>query len=109
MAVVWYVSLTPHPPDVSQAVWGDKWGHMLAYLALMFWFGQLYPRDKLQRLALLFIIMGVAIEFVQKATGYRSFEIADMLADAVGVLLASFMTARIALFAQLERFFDLKR
>jgi VanZ family protein len=31
--------------------------------------------------------MGIAIEFVQGATGYRSFEVMDMVADAIGVLL----------------------
>jgi len=32
-----------------------------------------------------FIAMGIAIEFLQRMTGYRNFEVADMLADAVGV------------------------
>ena len=29
--------------------------------------------------------MGIAIEYLQRATGYRTFEVADMIADAVGV------------------------
>jgi hypothetical protein len=29
--------------------------------------------------------LGIALEFVQRGLGYRSFEIADMVADAVGV------------------------
>ena len=32
-----------------------------------------------------FIALGIALEFVQRWTGYRSFEVADMAADAAGV------------------------
>jgi VanZ family protein len=31
--------------------------------------------------------LGVGLEFVQGWTGYRSFDVMDMLADSVGVLL----------------------
>ena len=33
------------------------------------------------------IAMGVALEFAQAATGYRSFELSDMAANSLGVLL----------------------
>jgi len=83
-AIVW-LSLTPRPPqiDIEQ---GDKLGHLLSYGGLMLWFCLLYPRMKI-RLAYAagFIAMGIAIEFVQRWTGYRSFELADMAADALGV------------------------
>ena len=33
-----------------------------------------------------FIAMGIALEFLQGMTGYRTFDLLDMLANAVGVL-----------------------
>lgn len=53
----------------------------------MFWFCQLY-RNSWTRLgyAAGFIALGIALEFVQRALGYRSFEVADMIADGLGVL-----------------------
>jgi VanZ family protein len=84
--VVW-LSLTPSPPKVDFEQ-SDKVGHFLAYGGLMFWFSQLYFERKV-RLAYAagFAAMGVALEFIQGWTGYRSFELYDMLADGVGVAL----------------------
>jgi VanZ family protein len=86
-AIVW-LSLTPSPPHIDIAN-GDKLGHVLAYGGLMFWFCWLY-RDWKTRIAfgVGWIALGVALEFVQRATGYRTFELADMAADSLGVLFA---------------------
>ncbi len=87
VAAIFWLSLTPRPPtiDVEQ---GDKLGHLAAYGLLMLLFCQVYAR-KSTRIAYAtgFVVMGIAIEFLQKMTGYRSFEVADMVADAIGVLL----------------------
>ena len=65
---------------------GDKLLHAFAYGALMLWFANLYQaRARRRLLAAAFIAMGIALEFIQGLTAYRTFEIADMLADAVGV------------------------
>lgn len=82
-AIVW-LSLTPAPPAVDMEG-GDKLGHLAGYGVLMFWFAQLYARRRYYALG--FIAMGVGLEFAQGWLGYRSFEPADMLADALGVLL----------------------
>jgi hypothetical protein len=89
-AIVW-LSLTPSQPtiDISH---GDKAGHFFAYAVLMFWFAQLYPRRVV--FAAGFIAMGVALEFAQGASGYRSFDLVDMAANALGVL-AGWAAARI--------------
>ena len=85
-AIVW-LSLTPSPPKVDFEQ-SDKVGHFLAYGGVMFWFSQLYARRSAQlAYALGFAAMGVALEFIQGWTGYRSFELLDMLADGVGVAL----------------------
>jgi glycopeptide antibiotics resistance protein len=44
-------------------------------------------RGRQFRIAIAFSAMGVAIEFLQGMTDYRSFEIADMIANAAGAAL----------------------
>jgi len=87
VALIVFLSLTPRPPALEFEQ-GDKLGHLLAYGTLMFWFCQLYAtrRSRIAH-ALAFAAMGVALEFAQRATGYRSFEYLDMLANATGVAL----------------------
>jgi len=83
-AIVW-LSLTPSPPSLEVA-WGDKLGHFAAYGTLMFWFCQIYPRRGTRiSYAAGFVALGIALEFAQGAIGYRSFELFDMLANAIGV------------------------
>ena len=87
LVIVW-LSLSPSPPTLD-VTWGDKLGHLAAYGALMLWFSQLYPARNARRgCAAAFIAMGAGLEFAQAATGYRSFELLDMAANALGVLLA---------------------
>jgi VanZ family protein len=84
-AVVW-LSLTPSPPtlDFEQS---DKLGHFVAYGSLMFWFSQLYQDRARVLCAAGFIVMGVGLEFLQGQLGYRTYEVFDMYANALGVLL----------------------
>jgi|SRR6185503_5850886 len=85
-AIVW-VSLTPSPPklDFEQS---DKVGHFLAYGTLMLWFCQIYIKQKIRiAYAAGFIAMGVTLEFAQGALGYRTYEVFDMYANGLGVLL----------------------
>jgi VanZ family protein len=86
-ALVVWLSVTPSPPqiDIEQ---GDKLGHIAAYGTLMFWFCLLYRRRATRiAYALLWIAMGVGLEFIQRRLGYRTFDVYDMCADAVGVLV----------------------
>lgn len=88
VATVFYLSLMPQPPQPVD-LWNiDKLEHALAYGLLMLWFCQVY-RQRLARivLALLLAAMGIAIEYVQGATGYRTFDFADMLANVTGVMV----------------------
>lgn len=67
---------------------GDKLGHLAAYGSLMFWFALLYPERALRwRYALGFVAMGIGLEFVQGGLAYRTFDVLDMLANTIGVLL----------------------
>jgi VanZ family protein len=85
MLVIW-LSLTPHPIEIPVEQ-GDKLGHIAAYATLMFWFAQLDTRHRMRvAYAIGFVTLGVALEVAQRLTDYRTFEVADMGADAVGVL-----------------------
>ena len=85
IAVVFYLSLTPAPLQIP-VVAGDKLGHVAAYATMMAWYAQLHAnRGPRLGLACTFVAMGIAIEYLQRATGYRTFEAADMVADAIGV------------------------
>jgi len=105
IAVVIYLSLTPHPIaiDVEQ---GDKLGHTLAYLGMMVWFAQLYPRRRHVWWGLGFIALGIALEYLQGWSGYRDFEYLDMVADATGVAAGWLLggTAMARLLSGLERY-----
>ena len=79
------LSLVPVPVDVPVEE-GDKIGHVVAYAALMFWFANLFETlNRRSMLAIGFVVLGIALEFAQGWTDYRTFELADMAADAFGV------------------------
>jgi VanZ family protein len=87
VAGIFWLSLTPHPPTIDVAQ-GDKLGHFGAYGLLMLVFCQAYDQRRTRMAyALGFVAMGILIEFLQRMTGYRDFEVLDMVADAIGVLL----------------------
>ena len=87
VAAVIFLSLAPGLPhsDIEQS---DKLGHLLAYGTLMFWFCQIYAaRTERVAHALAFTALGIALEFAQGMTDYRTFEVLDMLANATGVMV----------------------
>lgn len=88
VAAVVYLSLTPTPPRLALGPLTDKWEHLTTYALLMAWFCQVrksFPRRTLVGVGL--ITLGVALEFAQRASGVRTFEVADMFANSAGVLL----------------------
>lgn len=91
VGLVWYLSLTRLPSDLHVGVDLDL-GHIVAYFWLMIWFAQLYRSTSARlELAAGFFAMGVALEFLQGATGYRQFDPADMLRNLTGLLLGLLM------------------
>lgn len=96
IVVVIYLSLTAKPPVIVNFTFGDKVGHFLAYAALMGWFGQIFTgRLPLVFFALVFVLMGVSLEFIQGLGRYRQFEYTDMLANTVGVVLGMLLTTTV--------------
>lgn len=88
-----YESLTPNPIQTPGIEFGDKIGHFSAYFIMMGWFAQLYRRRWHLPVLVLFVLLGIALEFVQGQSGYRAFEYADMAADALGAALAWWLAA----------------
>ena len=86
--VVAVVVLSLIPLDVELLEDKDKIAHFVAYGSLAFWFGMLFEgRGRQLGAALGFAAMGVALEFLQGLTDYRTFEIADMIANTIGAAL----------------------
>jgi VanZ family protein len=83
-----YVTLTPHPPPMPGR-FTDKLYHILGYFVLTGWFVQLYkPSRPRYYLVLVFIILGTVLEFAQLWVNTRSFDLADIVANGLGVFAA---------------------
>ncbi len=94
VAAVIYLSLTPVPPQLQlEFRFADKLEHLLTYSVLMFWFGQLTLQRARLLTAGLLILLGVAIEFLQGMTGFRQFDIFDMIANTLGVMLGYWLSS----------------
>jgi len=77
----------PPTPDIDLPSI-DKLYHTLTYFLLMIWFAQIYHVNKQKYLwALFFIILGVALEYIQNYSPERYFELSDMVANTVGVIV----------------------
>ena len=84
--IVW-LSFTPEPPSLDFRE-SDKVGHFLAYGLLMLWFCRLYASARARAIhGALFIAIGVGLEFIQGMLCYRTYEVYDMYANTLGVLL----------------------
>ena len=80
------LSLIPLSVDLSEGK--DKVSHFIAYGSLMFWFGLLYRGLRRETIvAIGFVAMGITVEYLQGMTGYRSFDVNDMVANAIGVAM----------------------
>ena len=87
VAAVAFLSLIPPPPQPLPFSYLDKVEHALAYGFMMLWFSHIYQKTQ-QRMvvAVLLIVWGIVLEYLQRMTGYREFSYADMLANGAGVL-----------------------
>jgi hypothetical protein len=94
VGLVIYLSLTPTPPEVDLGAYTDKWEHMTVYALLMWWFCQLQPSVSARTaIGLGLVGLGISLEFAQRMTGIRMFEISDMVAGALGVALGWLLAA----------------
>lgn len=72
-------SLMPVPNTGLHA--NDKLVHVSMYFLLMAWFAQIMEARFHLRIAFFFVLLGLILEIAQHATGYRSFEWGDALAN----------------------------
>lgn len=89
VAVVIALSLLSVSGPVS-APGADKIYHLIAYGAMMFWWGMVHPGRRWQWAAAL-IGLGIALEIAQSFTGYRQLDRWDALANSSGVIVASLL------------------
>ena len=92
VALVIYLSLTPHPLQVP-SVGPLKAGHVAAYAWLMLWFAQIYRGRARAAMAVALVTMGVILEYLQDFTGHRTFAYTDMRDNAIGVGIALVLAA----------------
>jgi VanZ family protein len=92
VALIVFLSLYPKPPQPLEFEQSDKLSHIIAYMTLMLWFANIYPRRSLQfQFSIGFFVMGVCLELLQGMTAYRTFAYGDMLANGIGILLALYL------------------
>jgi len=83
VAAVTVLSLIPLEVDLGEG--RDKVAHFVAYGSLSFWFAIMFgSRGRQLAIAIAFAGMGVVIEYLQRMTGYRTFDVEDMVANAIG-------------------------
>lgn len=63
----------------------DKLLHGLGYFGLMTWFGGIYHQGRYPLVAGGLFALGVGLEFAQEAFAQRFFEVADMVANGLGI------------------------
>lgn len=86
IALVVVLSLVPLPAPPIDIEQGDKLGHVLVWFLLTAWYAQLATtRSALAWRALAFALLGIALEWLQAATGWRQGnDPFDVLANLAG-------------------------
>jgi VanZ family protein len=87
-----YLALRP-PTQFLPMSLGDKLQHAFSYVAMGIWFGALYQRRHLLRVALALFGFGLLIEGLQAAMPFgRAAEWSDVVANTSGILIAMLLT-----------------
>ena len=79
-----YLALTPIELDGLQHTW-DKGNHLAAFIMLAFFID--FSVSGYWRKWLGLVIYGAVIEVAQWFSGYRVFELTDILADSIGITI----------------------
>lgn len=91
-ALLAYLALSPiffirfAPSNHISAIPLDKVFHYFYYLFFALWL--LWAKTKAQSTFLVLFILGFAIEGLQELTGYRSYELIDLMANTAGICSA---------------------
>ncbi len=90
-ALLLFLTLSPSSLGPIGIQHADKLFHIIGFGAFAFFFVLAFPRLKLRWIILLSFCMGIGVEAAQSFIPYRSFSIADMVADLTGILIAVLM------------------
>lgn len=90
------LSLAAPPATPSPISINDKLLHVLAYGALMGWHVQYIPKQRWLGYAIAFMLLGITLEYMQGASGLRTFDVGDMAANCVGVVVGWSLSAFVA-------------
>lgn len=85
VAVVCVASLLPAAWVPTFSI-QDKVLHASAYFLLMLWFSGLYSRERHWIIALLLFTLGLMLDIAQAPEATRNFDLADVAANAGGIL-----------------------
>jgi VanZ family protein len=101
------LSLIPNPDEVTPFQVSDKILHALAYAVAMFWFGLCFRRERLYKISLILLILGIVIEIIQGQTGYREMSLFDIFANVAGIVIGLLLSfSRLSLTLQyIEKLF----
>jgi len=69
----------------------DKFQHFLTYLVLSFYFCQVIKKQFFLHMVSLLLILGVVVEVLQSFTGYRFFDLWDIAANSLGVIIGCYL------------------
>jgi VanZ family protein len=82
----------PSPLHLPAFPFADKLTHFLVYGCIMLWFGFIYSPGKTYFLiGLCLILLGVTLELLQGASGYRFMEVSDASLNALGVFVGGLL------------------
>ena len=89
LVIATWAALTPQPvalpPNLPLA---DKWAHLLTYIVLAFLVDASWPNRVFDRRKwLILLAYGLFIELCQSQIPGREFSLADLLANATGILI----------------------
>jgi len=90
-----FLSLASSPVDIDTSLpYEDKLFHFIAYFSVTMWFMQIYHiRHHVIRWALFFLCLGMLLEYLQGFDADRYSEMADMVANALGVMVGVGLSA----------------
>lgn len=86
IVAIFYLCLRKTAPSAPVFPHFDKLLHFSAYFFLMSYFSQILKFKSYKKSLPLFFTMGVLIEILQLISGYRSFELLDILANTLGLI-----------------------
>lgn len=72
---------------ISAITINDKLEHAGSYFVLMLWFGGMFERRRHVPIAVVLAVLGFVLDLLQLTTATRDFDMRDVAADTVGVLL----------------------